>query len=40
MAAVERVVLVHRLREVIVTVGFTRFDPSSPDAEGEVGGER
>ena len=28
MAAVERVVLVHRLREVIATVGFTRFESS------------
>jgi hypothetical protein len=36
MAAVERVVLVHRLREVIATVGFTRFESSSPDVEGEL----
>jgi hypothetical protein len=36
MAAVERVVLVHRLREVTATVGFTRFESSSPDAEGEL----
>jgi hypothetical protein len=36
MAAVERVVLVHRLREVIATVGFTRFEPSSPNVEGEL----
>ena len=34
--AVERVVLVHRLREVIALVGFTRFEPSSPDSEGEL----
>lgn len=36
MASVERVVLVHRLREVIAQVGFTRFEPSSPDIEGEL----
>lgn len=36
MAAVERVVLVHRLREVIASVGFTRFDSSSPTSEGEL----
>ena len=36
MAAVERVVLVHRLREVTATVGFTRFESSSPDVEGEL----
>jgi hypothetical protein len=36
MAAVERVVLVHRLREVVASVGFTRFESSSPDVEGEL----
>jgi hypothetical protein len=36
MAAVERVVLVHRLREVVATVGFTRFESSSPDGDGEL----
>jgi hypothetical protein len=36
MAAVERVVLVHRLREVTAQVGFTRFEPSAPDIEGEL----
>jgi hypothetical protein len=36
MAAVERVVLVHRLREVIATVGFTRFESYSPNVEGEL----
>ena len=36
MASVERVVLVHRLREVVATVGFTRFESSSPDVEGEL----
>ena len=36
MEAVERVILVHRLREVVATVGFTRFESSSPDSEGEL----
>jgi hypothetical protein len=36
MAAVERVVLVHRLREVVAQIGFTRFEASSPDVEGEL----
>jgi hypothetical protein len=36
MKDVERVVLVHRLREVIAQVGFTRFESSSPDIEGEL----
>jgi hypothetical protein len=35
-AAVERVVLVHRLREVVAQVGFTRFESASPDIEGEL----
>lgn len=34
--SVERVVLVHRLREVIAQVGFTRFQPSMPDVDGEL----
>lgn len=33
---IERVVLVHRLREVIAQVGFTRFDPALPDIDGEL----
>jgi hypothetical protein len=37
LAAVERVVLVHRLREVVAQVGFTRFESVSPDTEGELG---
>jgi hypothetical protein len=37
LAAVERVVLVHRLREVVAQVGFTRFEWVSPDTEGELG---
>ncbi|MHB1424676.1 MAG: DrmB family protein [Gemmataceae bacterium] len=36
MASVERVVLVHRLREVVAQLGFTRFEASSPDVEGEL----
>jgi len=36
MASVERVVLVHRLREVMAQVGFTRFEAVSPDIDGEL----
>ena len=36
MAAVERVVLVHRLREVVAQVGFTRFEAAAPDLQGEL----
>ncbi|MBI4586018.1 MAG: DUF1998 domain-containing protein [Planctomycetes bacterium] len=36
MAPVERVVLVHRLREVTAQVGFTRFEALAPDIEGEL----
>ena len=36
MAAVDRVVLVHRLREVVAQVGFTRFEAASTDTEGEL----
>ncbi|HMV65294.1 MAG TPA: DUF1998 domain-containing protein [Myxococcota bacterium] len=32
----ERVVLVHRLREVMALLGFTRFEPPIPDEEGEI----
>jgi Domain of unknown function (DUF1998) len=35
MEAVERVVLVHRLREVTAQIGFSRFESYSPNAEGE-----
>ncbi len=28
--------LVHRLREVVAQVGFTRFESSMPDIEGEL----
>ena len=34
--AVERVVLVHRLREVTAQIGFTRFEPVVPDLQGEL----
>jgi len=33
---IERVVRVDRLREVTAQVGFTRFEPASPDPEGEL----
>lgn len=36
MAPIERVVLVHRLREVVAQVGFTRFESAAPDTEGEL----
>ncbi len=36
MKHIERVVLVHRLREVVAQVGFTRFEAAAPDIEGEL----
>ena len=36
MELVERVVLVHRLREVVAEVAFTRFEAAAPDIEGEL----
>lgn len=36
MAAIERVVLVHRLREVVALAGFTRFEAAAPDVAGEL----
>lgn len=36
MSGVERIVLVHRLREVMAQVGFTRFEAVSPDIDGEL----
>jgi hypothetical protein len=36
MSSIERVVLVHRLREVIAQVGFTRFESAGPDFQGEL----
>jgi hypothetical protein len=32
----DRIVLVHRLREVVAQVGFTRFEAQSPDIDGEL----
>ncbi len=32
----ERVVLVHRLREVVAQLGFTRFEAAGPDTAGEL----
>jgi len=34
--SIERVVLVHRLREVVAQVGFTRFEAAGPDIDGEL----
>ena len=36
MKNIERIVLVHRLREVMAQVGFTRFEAISPDIDGEL----
>lgn len=36
LAPVERVVLVHRLREVTAQLGFTRFEGVVPDVQGEL----
>jgi hypothetical protein len=36
MDTIERVVLVHRLREVTAQVGFTRFQAAIPDIDGEL----
>src|SRR5437868_9864014 len=36
MWSIERVVLVHRLREVVAQVGFTRFEAAAPDTDGEL----
>lgn len=36
MGKVEKVVLVHKLREVITQVGFTRFDSITADIDGEL----
>jgi hypothetical protein len=32
----DRLVLVHRLREVTAQIGFSRFEPSVPDIDGEL----
>ena len=34
--AVDKLVLVHRLREVVSLLGFTRFEATSPDKDGEL----
>ena len=34
--AIERIVLVHRLREVVAQVGFTRFEAAGPDIQGDL----
>ena len=36
MAKVDRVVLVHRMREVVAQVGFTRFEAAMTDINGEL----
>ncbi len=36
MKDIARVILVHRLREVVAQVGFTRFEAAAPDIEGEL----
>jgi hypothetical protein len=36
MAAVEKVVLVHRMREVVALLGFTRFESLGTDFNGEL----
>lgn len=33
---IDRIVLVHRLREVVAQVGFTRFEPNYADIDGEL----
>ena len=36
LAAIDKLVLVHRLREVAALLGFTRFEAISPDKDGEL----
>ncbi len=36
LEGIEKVVMVHRLREVSALIGFTRFDPASSDVSGEL----
>jgi hypothetical protein len=36
VAPLDRIVLVHRLREVLALAGFTRFEPVMPDIDGEL----
>ena len=35
-SSIDRVVLVHRLREVVALIGFTRFEAAMPNIEGEI----
>ncbi len=36
MLGIQRIVLVHRLREVVAQLGFTRFEAAGPDVDGEL----
>ena len=36
LAAIDKLVLVHRLREVVSLLGFTRFEATNPDKDGEL----
>ena len=36
LAAIDKLVLVHRLREVVALLGFTRFEAIGPDKDGEI----
>lgn len=36
LASIDKLVLVHRLREVVSLLGFTRFEAISPDKDGEL----
>lgn len=36
LSQLDRIVLVHRLREVMAQVGFTRFEAAMPDIDGEL----
>ena len=36
LAAIDKLLLVHRLREVVSLLGFTRFEAISPDKDGEL----
>ena len=36
MKDIDRIILVHQLREVVAQVGFTRFESAAPDIEGEL----
>ena len=36
LTAIDKLVLVHRLREVVSLLGFTRFEATGPDKDGEL----